>query len=121
MSASYKDLLVWQKACDFVTEVYIVARSLPREEMYALGPQIRRAAVSIPSNIAEGQQRKNPKEFMQFLRIALGSAAELDTQIIITKNLYPNIHLHATLDSLAEIRRMLSGLIRKLETVNRKL
>ena len=83
----YKDLLVWQKAIALVTQVYVVTRSFPREERYGLTSQIRRAAVSVPSNIAEGQARLTPGEFRQSLGIAKGSLAELDTQLIIAENL----------------------------------
>lgn len=118
MSVSYKDLQVWQKACALVVSVYALTKQLPRDELYALSSQIRRSAISIPSNIAEGQERKSRKEFLQFLRISLGSAAELDTQLIITRSIYHKISVEKVLEDLSEVRRMLSGLIRKLETVN---
>ena len=79
MKKRYKDLLVWQKSTDLVVEIYRVAKLLPKEELYALSNQMRRAAVSIPSNIAEGQARASQKEFVQFLSIAKGSNAELHT------------------------------------------
>ena len=81
--ASYKELRVWQKAMDLVTETYKLCKTLPKEETYGLSDQMRRAAVSIPSNIAEGQARKNKKEFIHFLYIAQGSLAELLTQLEI--------------------------------------
>ena len=80
---SYKELIVWQKAMDLVSEVYALVKLLPREELYALSDQMRRAVVSIPSNIAEGQERNSSKEFAQFLSIARGSKAELETQLFI--------------------------------------
>lgn len=83
MIKSYKDLIVWQKAMDLVTEIYKLVRMLPKEETYALSDQMRRAAVSIPSNIAEGYSRNSDKELLQFLHISRGSKAELDTQIQI--------------------------------------
>ena len=84
---SYKDLKVWQKSMLLVTEVYKMVRKLPKEETYALSDQMRRAAVSIPSNIAEGYSRNTDRELLQFLYIARGSKSELDTQIMIGANL----------------------------------
>ena len=80
---SYQDLEVWKKSIDFVEQIYRLVKQLPKEETYALSDQMRRAAASIPSNIAEGANRKTTKEYIQFLYIALGSAAELETQLII--------------------------------------
>ena len=76
---SYKDLLVWQKAMLAAKMIYLLIKQLPQEELFALSNQIRRAAISIPSNIAEGQARNSTKEFLQFLSIAKGSKAELET------------------------------------------
>jgi len=83
----YQDLIVWQKSMDLVTEIYRLLLQLPAYENYALANQMRRAAVSIPSNIAEGQSRKSKKEFLQFLAIAQGSKAELQTQLLICNRL----------------------------------
>lgn len=83
----YQDLVVWQKSMDLVTEIYRLVLNLPKHENYALSDQMRRAAVSIPSNIAEGQSRKSKKEFLQFLAIAQGSKAELQTQLLICNRL----------------------------------
>src|SRR5437870_2161550 len=88
MIQSYKDLIVWQKSMELVKEVYRITGKLPNHELYGLSNQLRRAAVSIPSNIAEGQQRRGTKEFTQFLRISYGSAAEVETQLLIAKDLY---------------------------------
>jgi four helix bundle protein len=88
---SFKELIVWQKAIELVKETYKITREFPKSEIYGLSLQIRRAAISIPSNIAEGQLRKNLKEYLQFLRIAYGSSAELETQIIIAKYLYSKL------------------------------
>src|SRR3989338_3135533 len=88
-SRSFKDLLVWQKSMKLVKEIYAITRSFPKNEEYALTVQLRRCAVSIPSNIAEGSRRGTQKDFIQFLRIADGSAAELETQLILAKDLYP--------------------------------
>ena len=111
---SHKELSVYQKAMDFVTEIYLVTKSYPEAEKYGLSSQMRRAAVSIPSNIAEGAARRTTKEFIQFLYIALGSSAELETQIEISKRL----NLISDSDRLNnmnyEIMHMLSGLIKSL-------
>ncbi len=111
----YKNLLVWQKAIALVTQIYVVTRSFPREELYGLTSQIRRAAVSIPSNIAEGQARLTPGEFRQFLGIAKGSLAELDTQLMIAENLGYLTETDRLFDQVAEVGRMLSGLLRSCQ------
>lgn len=84
---SYKDLIIWQRSIDLVTKVYELVKEFPSEEKYGLVQQIKKSAVSIPSNIAEGAARNNKKEFNQFLGISLGSGAELHTQLIISKYL----------------------------------
>lgn len=119
MLSDYKELLVWQRSIELVKEVYKTTRSLPKEELYGLCSQMRRAGVSVPSNIAEGQQRKNPKEFLQFLRIAYGSAAELETQIIIAKETYRNIDFSSAESLLKETQKMLNAMIQKLELKDR--
>lgn len=81
--ATYKDLIVWQKSMDLVEEIYRLTKSLPKEEMYSLSDQMKRAAVSIPSNIAEGKNRNSNKEYIHFLSIAHGSISELETQLLI--------------------------------------
>ena len=85
--SNFKELMVWQKAIDLVTEIYKITRAFPKEEVFGLVSQMQRAAVSIPSNIAEGHERNSEKEFAQFLCIARGSLAELETQIIIAEKL----------------------------------
>jgi four helix bundle protein len=87
MSQSFRDLQVWQKAMQLCVAVYRLTREFPREEIYELTSQIRRAAVSVPSNIAEGQGRLNPSEFRQFLGIARGSICEVQTQLEIARSL----------------------------------
>jgi four helix bundle protein len=82
-----EDLDVWKSSINFVEEIYILTKDFPTDEKYGLTNQLRRAAVSIPSNIAEGAARRSDKEFMQFLYISLGSIAEIDTQLIISDNL----------------------------------
>jgi four helix bundle protein len=84
---TYKDLLMWQKSIDLVAEIYKITASFPNEEKFGLTSQMRRGAVSIPSNIAEGYARKSTKENAQFINIAFGSATELETQVIIAKKL----------------------------------
>ena len=115
ITRSYKDLIVWQRAIELVKEIYGVTNFLPREEIYGLRSQMRRASVSIPSNIAEGYQRKNRKEYLQFLRIAYGSAAELETQIIISKDMYTKIDFPKAESLLNEVQRMLNVMIQRLE------
>ena len=80
---SYRDLIVWQKSVDLCVDAYRLAKKLPKEELYALSDQIRRAAVSVPSNIAEGHARHSRKDFAHFLTIAQGSIAELETQLYL--------------------------------------
>lgn len=84
---SYKDLRIWRLGIDIVKAVYLVTRNFPKSETYGLASQMRRAAISIPSNIAEGHNRYHRKEFSQFLNIALGSCGELETQTLIAKEL----------------------------------
>lgn len=98
-----------------VKEIYICTHKLPREELYGLTSQMRRCAVSVPSNIAEGKKRKTRKDFLQFLRIADSSAAELETQIIIAKDLYPEIDYSKSEPLLEEVQKMLITIIKKLE------
>jgi len=112
---SYKELKVWQKAIELVKEVYKATTQLPKNEIYGLSIQMRRAAVSIPSNIAEGQLRKNLREYLQFLRIAYGSTAELETQIVIAKDLYSKINYCQLEALLLEVQKMLNVMISKLE------
>ena len=86
-SRSYQDLDVWKLSIDFVKQTYQLTQKFPKTEIYGLTNQIRRAAISIPSNIAEGQGRNSAKEFRQFLAIALGSIAEVETQLIIAREI----------------------------------
>src|SRR4051812_47949067 len=114
---SYRDLLVWQRSLDLVEAIYVASERWPASEQYGLTNQIRRAAVSIPSNIAEGQGRGGDKEFARFLSIARGSLRELETQLIIALRLrflgqldYDRIHAMSD-----EIGRLLQGLSRRLK------
>ena len=111
---THKDLDVWKKAIDFVTLLYKTTAAFPKEEMFGLTSQMRRAAVSIPSNIAEGAARKSNKEFIQFLYIALGSTVEIETQLIISHNLgFIGKDIFNQLDTERDdIGRMLVGLIK---------
>ena len=115
-SKSYRDLVVWQRAIDLAPKVYELLKGFPREERYELASQIRRATVSIPANIAEGQARQHPKEFIQHLSIAKGSLAELHTLLIVAQRLsYLSPEQLATMENeLAQIGRPLSGLITRL-------
>ena len=110
---THKDLEVWQKAIAFVTDVYNQTSNFPKEEIYGLVSQLRRSAVSIPSNIAEGAARQSNKEYIQFLYVALGSLMELDTQLIIAKNLnfLSNESLNDLQSKTNEIGKMLNGFI----------
>ena len=113
---TYKDLLVWQKSMGLVTEIYKVSKSFPKEEVYGLTSQMRRCAVSIPSNMAEGYGRNSTSDYIRFLRIAAGALHELQTQMEISLNLcYFNKSTFDKLyESSREIERMLSSLTRKL-------
>ncbi|MBP2618544.1 four helix bundle protein [Chryseobacterium jejuense] len=111
--ANFKDLLVWQKSIDFVTEIYRITEVFPKNEVYGLISQIRRTAVSIPSNIAEGNSRRSKLDYLQFLKISRGSCAEVETQLIISKNLkFLNEEDYLKLNQeIIEIMKMLNGLI----------
>lgn len=113
-NSSYQNLIVWQKSVELVTLVYKITEQYPRSEIYGLINQTRRCAVSIPSNIAEGKRRGRDKEFQYFLRVAFGSGAELETQLIIAKNLgFVSVDKFTlSMDLLNEIMRMLNSLIR---------
>lgn len=115
MLNSHKELIVWQKSITLVKDIYRLTSNFPKNELYGLSSQMQRAAVSIPSNIAEGYSRKNTKEYLQFLRIAYGSATELETQIIIAEDLYKDIDYKATAFLLEEILKMLNTIISKIK------
>jgi|SRR3989344_1659925 len=115
MIISYKNLVVWQKSVDLVQELYLLTSEFPKEETYGLISQMRRAAVSIPSNIAEGSRRKDLPEYLQFFRMADASSAELETQIIISKRLYPKPGYSKVDKLLEEIQKMLNVLLKRLE------
>ena len=113
---SYKDLIVWQKSMDLVIEIYKLVKKLPKEETYSLSDQMRRAVVSIPSNIAEGYARKTTKEYLKFLSIANGSRTELETQLIICNKIgYLNEkEIEVAMQKSTEIGKMISTIAFKL-------
>ena len=113
---TYRELRVWQKSIALVKSVYKLTKTFPKAEMFGLSSQMRRAAVSIPANIAEGYVRKYRPEYLQFLRIAFGSGAELETFAILTKELGLANEKEVELfqDQLNEVMRMLNGLISSL-------
>lgn len=113
---SYRDLLVWQKGMALAKEIYKVTTGFPAEEKFGLISQLRRAAVSVPSNIAEGQARNTSGEFIQFISHAEGSLAELDTQLTLAAdlNFLSPEKAGPCLESIAELRRMLNGLRRSV-------
>lgn len=114
---SHKDLTVWQKSMDLVELVYKITGKLPKSETFGLSSQMQRAAVAIPSNIAEGAKRGHKLEYIQFLRVANGSAAELETQFLLTEKLYPEVRNDIQKASLLleEILKMLHALIFSLK------
>ncbi len=123
MVHGYKDLLVWQKSIELVLEIYTLTQNFPKNEIYGLTSQMRRSAVSIPSNIAEGRLRGTRKDFLQFLRIAYGSGGELETQIIIAKQLPETETLDYTKAEslLTESMKMLNSMIQKMNPLTNKL
>lgn len=112
---THKDLDIWRLSMDLVTNVYMLTKEFPKEEMYGLVSQMRRAAVSIPSNIAEGAARQSNKENLQFLYIALGSLSELETQAIIAKRL-EYLKQDAVIDHTEQIRPKLLNYIKYVKT-----
>lgn len=113
----YTDLIAWQKAIDFVEAVYMVSGEFPKPELYGLTSQIRRAVISIPSNIAEGQCRTTSREFVRFLGIAEGSLSEVETQLVIAERLKyirPQ-QMEELLDRAAEVARLVKALTKSIE------
>lgn len=117
---NYKELIVWQKAMEVAEQAYRLVKLLPKEETYALSDQIRRSAISIPSNIAEGQARNSSKEFMKFLSIAKGSAAELETQLLLAVRIgyFKDPDILPTIDLIVEVTKIINTLHSKLTTNN---
>jgi four helix bundle protein len=119
MGQSYRELIAWQKAMKLVTEIYQATKTFPIEERYGLSNQLRRAAVSVPSNIAEGQARFSGKDFHRFLSMSRGSLVEIETQLQIAMNLgYLKLSDGAALlDETAELGRILNGLLASIKSV----
>ena len=117
---SYRDLQVWQTGMDLAEQCYVVTRNFPKEELYGMISQIRRASSSIPANIAEGHGRKTRKEYIQFLYISQGSLKELETHLMLSKRvkLSPSDVIDTLLKQCESVGRLLSALIRALENKN---
>ena len=115
---SYQELIVWQKSRVFVREIYLVTEKFPKAEIFGLTSQMRRSAVSIPSNIAEGFSRKHRKEWRQFLLIAFGSVAELETQLILSRdlNFLSRDDFSRLIPFLGELGKMLNKMITNLNS-----
>lgn len=121
-NSDYKDLKIWQKAMDLTAEIYQLVKLLPREETYAMSDQLRRASVSIPSNIAEGHGRDSDKEFVKFLCIAKGSLFEVETQLLLCNRLNM-INENETLSAfslITEIGKMINSLIKYRQSLTPK-
>ena len=114
---SHKDLVLWKKSVDLAVEVYRMAQCLPHHERFGLGAQLRRAAVSVPSNVAEGAARRTTREFISFLYIARGSLAELETQVLLARRLQyvDDASVRALAPAVAEVGRLLNAVIRGLQ------
>jgi four helix bundle protein len=111
---THKDLDVWNKAMELAEKLYYLTAKFPKEERYGFVSQIRRSAISIPSNIAEGAARNSKKEFIQFLYVAMGSLSEIETQVLLATRL-KLINEPALFDNIESIRKMLLGLIKFLK------
>ena len=113
---NYQELIAWQRAMDLVEDVYKASKDFPREEVYGLTSQVRRAAVSIPSNIAEGQGRRTTSDFLRHLSIAYGSLREVETQILIARRLkyVAQTKLEEVMNRAGEVGRLLNGLMASL-------
>ena len=115
MRRKHHDLKVWQEAMTLVNEIYAATASFPKEELYALTSQMRRAAISVPSNIAEGAARKGNREFLHFLSFARGSLSELETQVILARNLGYLENNESLLERIEGIFALVGGLINSLQ------
>jgi len=123
MIKTYKDLKIWQKAIKLTIQIYKTIKKFPESEIYNLNIQIKKAVISIPSNIAEGYGRNSSKDYLRFLKIAMGSLFELQTQILISKELeYIDPNEYCELEgNMKEIERMTSSMIRKINySINKK-
>jgi len=123
MSTGFRDLVVWQRSMQLAVTVYDLTKHFPREEIYGLTSQMRRSAVSIPSNIAEGQGRANPAEFRQFVSIARGSNCELQTQLelALALKLGDPASINSAQQLSEEVRKMLYGLISSLGQASKRI
>lgn len=111
---SFKDLIVWQRSIELVKAIYTLSRELPAEERFGLCSQMQRCSVSIPSNIAEGYKRKSLGDYIRFLNIADGSAAELETQLVLVSELYPSVSTVNASGLLLEVQKMLVTMVTRL-------
>jgi four helix bundle protein len=118
---TFRDLVAWQKSMDLARSVYRGSRAMPDSERFGLTSQMRRAAVSVPSNIAEGYARQSTDDYLRFLRVSRGSLAELSTQYELATSMEMTPHDSQTLELLAETDRVLQGLIRSLEAARKDL
>ena len=116
MEKDYRSLIVWQKSMDLVDEIYRIVKLLPKEELYSLSNQMRRCAVSVPSNIAEGYERGSKKEYAKFLLIARASRAELETQLMVCvrQGFVDEKEVEKAFSLCVEIRKMLTSILSKL-------
>ncbi len=114
MKHNFKELLVWKKSIDLVKSIYQITSILPSDERFGLISQMNRSSVSIPSNIAEGSGRTSEKEFIHFLNIAISSSYELETQLIITNELF-QVDIESVIGQISEVQKMILGLKRNLE------
>ena len=114
---SFKELRIWQKGMEIVKDTYLLTKKFPKEELYGLSSQMKRSAISIPSNVAEGFKRYHNKEYSQFLYIALGSIGELETQVIIAQELgfIAKEELEAISEKIDHVSKMTASLINKLK------
>lgn len=112
---NHKDLEAWKLSVNLVSKIYVLTKDFPKGELYCLTSQIRRCAISIPSNIAEGSARQSDKELIQFLYIALGSLAELETQLIISQMLSYISNIQEVLEDLNTIKKTILGLLKYLK------
>jgi four helix bundle protein len=114
MKHNFKELLVWKKSIELVKSIYQITSMLPSDERFGLVTQMNRSSISVPSNIAEGSGRTSGKEFLHFLNIAISSSYELETQLIISKELY-ELDVDFVLVQISEVQKMILGLKRNLE------
>ena len=115
---THKDLDIWKRGIELVTEVYKLTKSFPKEETYGLSSQMQRAAVSYPSNVAEGAARNSKADYIRFVYIALGSLSELETQVIISKNLGYSSDIDNLLNEIEILRKMTLNFIKPLKSGN---